>query len=71
MDEALIELAGLSPRLAQVVELRFFAGLSVEETADALGLSPRTVKREWQKARAFLLREVRGEESTDSPDEVP
>jgi DNA-directed RNA polymerase specialized sigma24 family protein len=44
--------------LTRVVEMRFFAGLSVEETADALDCSPRTVKREWRKARAFLYREL-------------
>jgi RNA polymerase sigma factor (TIGR02999 family) len=55
LDEALNELARLNERLARLVELRFFAGLTVEETAEALGISPRTVKRDWQKARAFLL----------------
>ena len=48
------ELAVLDPRQARVVELRFFGGLDVEETADVLGLSARTVKREWQTARAWL-----------------
>lgn len=56
LDEALTALAVNHPRLAQVVELRFFAGLSVEEAAEAMDCSPRTVKREWQKARAFLYR---------------
>jgi RNA polymerase sigma factor (TIGR02999 family) len=55
LDEALTTLGHDYPRLARVVELRFFAGLSVEETADAMDLSPRTVKREWQKARALLF----------------
>jgi RNA polymerase sigma factor (TIGR02999 family) len=54
LETALQELAGLDPRQARVVELRFFGGLDVEETADALGLSARTVKREWQTARAWL-----------------
>lgn len=54
LDEALVRLARQSERLAQVVELRFFGGLSVEETAEALGVSPRTVKRDWRLARAFL-----------------
>lgn len=54
LEEALRELTALDPRQARVVELRFFAGLDVEETADALGLSARTVKREWQTARAWL-----------------
>ena len=63
LDEALTQLATLDPRLARTVELRFFGGLSVEETADALGTSPRTVKRDWRKARALLydaLRNSRG-----------
>ena len=58
LDEALDRLAQLDGRLARVVELRFFAGLSVEETGAALDLSPRTVKREWQKARAWLYRDI-------------
>ena len=56
LDEALVRLEELEPRLAAVVEMRFFGGLSVEETGEALDLSPRTVKRDWQKARAFLYR---------------
>jgi RNA polymerase sigma factor (TIGR02999 family) len=58
LDEALERLEALEPRLARIVELRFFAGLSVEEAAAALALSERTVKREWQKARAFLFHEL-------------
>jgi RNA polymerase sigma factor (TIGR02999 family) len=58
LDEALARLETLDPRLARLVEVRFFAGLSVKETADALGLSERTVKRDWQKARAFLYSEL-------------
>jgi RNA polymerase sigma factor (TIGR02999 family) len=54
LETALQELTVLDPRQARVVELRFFGGLDVEETADALGLSARTVKREWQTARAWL-----------------
>lgn len=54
LDAALDRLASLDDSLSRVVELRFFAGLSVEETADVLGCSPRTVKREWRKARALL-----------------
>lgn len=60
VDEALDRLALLSERLAKVVELRFFCGLSVDETAETLGLNPRTVKRDWQKARAFLYRDLQG-----------
>jgi RNA polymerase sigma factor (TIGR02999 family) len=58
LDEALSRLEGLEPRLSRIVEMRFFAGFSVEETAGALGLSERTVKRDWQKARAFLHAEL-------------
>jgi RNA polymerase sigma-70 factor, ECF subfamily len=59
LDEALERLAALFPRQARVVECRFFAGLSVEETAEALDLAPRTVKRDWSLARAWLYRELR------------
>jgi RNA polymerase sigma factor (TIGR02999 family) len=55
LDGALTELEALSERPARVVELRFFGGLSIEETASAMDISERTVKREWQKARAFLF----------------
>jgi RNA polymerase sigma factor (TIGR02999 family) len=58
VDEALSRLEQIDARLAHVVELRFFGGLSVEESAEALGSSERTVKRDWQKARAFLHREL-------------
>ena len=54
LDEALSHLADQNARLAQVVELRFFAGLSVEETAATLAVAERTVKRDWRLARAFL-----------------
>ncbi len=58
LDEALQRLADLNPRLAQVVECKFFVGLSIEETAEALALSPATVKRDWLAARAWLNREL-------------
>jgi RNA polymerase sigma factor (TIGR02999 family) len=58
LDEALTRLAALQPRLARVVELRFFGGLEVEETAALLDCSPRTVKRDWALARAWLVREL-------------
>jgi RNA polymerase sigma factor (TIGR02999 family) len=54
LDEALTSLASLDERLSRLVELRFFGGLTVEETAGLLGVSGRTVKRDWRKARAFL-----------------
>ena len=67
LDEALEQLQELDPRLVQTVELRFFGGLSVEETADTLGVSPRTVKRDWQRARAFLFRSVSGHDGPEVP----
>lgn len=60
IDEALSRLALLDPDQERVVDLRFFAGLTVEETAHVMGCSPRTVKREWQLARAWLFRELYG-----------
>lgn len=60
IDEALDRLAAIDPQQARVVELRFFSGLSVEETAAALGVSPKTVKRDWSVARAWLRREIGG-----------
>jgi RNA polymerase sigma factor (TIGR02999 family) len=59
LDRALSRLAEVDPRQSQVVELRYFGGLTVEETAAALGISPKTVKREWSVARAWLRREIR------------
>ena len=58
VDAALTRLEELNARLARVVECRFFAGMSVEETADALALSPATVKRDWSVARAWLNKEL-------------
>jgi RNA polymerase sigma factor (TIGR02999 family) len=58
LDTALSRLAALDKRQARIVELRFFGGLSVEETASVIGSSPRTVKRDWQLARAWLRREM-------------
>jgi RNA polymerase sigma factor (TIGR02999 family) len=55
IDQALERLGALDDRLRQIVELRVFCGLSVEQTAEVIGASARTVKREWRKARAFLL----------------
>jgi RNA polymerase sigma factor (TIGR02999 family) len=60
VDRALDDLAGLEPRLAQVVEMRYFAGLSDAEIAEALGLSDRTVRRDWEKARLLLAHALRG-----------
>jgi RNA polymerase sigma-70 factor, ECF subfamily len=65
LDRALAQLAELNPRHAQVVECRFFAGMSVEETAEALGVSARTVKYDWALARAWLF------DALDSEDHGP
>ena len=58
LDEALGRLAELNPRLSQVVEYRFFGGMTEEETAEALGVTDRTVRRDWMKAKAWLSREL-------------
>jgi RNA polymerase sigma factor (TIGR02999 family) len=58
LDDALNTLTGIDARKSKIVELRFFGGLSVEETAEVLGISPRTVKREWSLAQAWLHREL-------------
>jgi RNA polymerase sigma factor (sigma-70 family) len=58
LDEALTRLAAFDPGQAKIVELRYFGGLTVEETAEALSLSPATVKRHWTLARAWLRREL-------------
>ena len=58
LDEALTALAEFDPQQSRIIEMRFFAGLSVEETAEAIGVSPTTIKREWRVARAWLLREL-------------
>ena len=63
VDEALKALGGLSERLVKMVELRFFAGLSIEETAEVMGLDPRTVNRDWRVARALLFRALSGNEA--------
>ena len=57
IDEALTALAQVDPRKAKVVELRFFGGLSVEESAEVLNISPQTVMRDWKTARAWLMAE--------------
>jgi RNA polymerase sigma-70 factor (ECF subfamily) len=64
LDDALTRLAAAEPRWAQVVELRFFAGLEVDEVAGLLGTSTATVKRDWQFARAWLSRELRADHET-------
>ena len=59
LDAALTSLESFNDRLARIVELRFFAGLSVEETAEALAAPPHQIKREWRKARAFLFQAIK------------
>jgi RNA polymerase sigma factor (TIGR02999 family) len=59
LDDALEGLSKIDPRQGRLVELRFFAGLTVEETAEVLQMSPATVKREWTAAKAWLFREIR------------
>ncbi len=58
LDDCLKKLALLDPRQAEIVELRFFGGLSIEETAEAIGVSPATVKREWAMARTWIFRHM-------------
>jgi len=60
LDNAMVALVGLDPRKVQVVEMRFFGGLSVEETAEVLNVSSVTVMRDWSTAKAWLYRELTG-----------
>jgi RNA polymerase sigma-70 factor, ECF subfamily len=60
LDEALSRLEQIDPEQARIVELRYFAGLTIEETADALGMSPATLKRRWALARAWLYQDLSG-----------
>lgn len=66
LDEALKALASFSPRLSQVVELRYFGGLSEEETAEVLKTSSRTIRRDWKLARTWLYRELSRETNDDA-----
>lgn len=67
LDEVLTRLAAIDPEQAHIVELRYFGGLTVEETADAVGVSPATVKRQWAMARAWLKRALEGEQGASAP----
>jgi len=67
LDRALTSLSELDPRKAKVVELRHFGGLSVEETAEVLQISPETAKRDWKMAKAWLLRELTGNTADKTP----
>jgi RNA polymerase sigma factor (TIGR02999 family) len=62
LDEALDRLGKLDAQQSQIIELRYFGGLSIEDTSEFLGISPATVKRSWASARAWLLREMTGKE---------
>jgi RNA polymerase sigma-70 factor, ECF subfamily len=66
VDAALDRLTKLDPRQARIVELRFFGGLSVEETAKIIGVSPKTVKRDWSVARAWLYEDLRVDYGNDA-----
>ena len=59
IDDALTALGSVNPRKVQVVGMRFFGGLDVKETAEALNVSPETVRRDWRLAKAWLRREIR------------
>jgi RNA polymerase sigma factor (TIGR02999 family) len=67
IDDALERLAAVDAEQVRIIELRFFAGLTVEETAHVLGRSPRTVKREWRLAKAWLYRELRQDRPAAGP----
>jgi DNA-directed RNA polymerase specialized sigma24 family protein len=67
LDDALLALEAIHPRKSQVVELRYFGGLSIDETGEALHISPDTVKRDWQFAKLWLLRELSGERPDAQP----
>ena len=67
LDDALASLTSLDPRGARIVELRFFSGLSIEETAEVLAVSSATIKREWSAARAWLYREMRQTSGSGDP----
>lgn len=67
LDEALRRLAALDADLSRLVELRYFGGLTIEETAEALGVSDATVKRAWRRARAWLHRELVGDDAAEAP----
>ena len=67
LDRALTKLEALDPDQARIIELRFFGGLTIEETAMALAVSPATVKREWAVAKGWLFRELTGNSGSSIP----
>jgi RNA polymerase sigma-70 factor, ECF subfamily len=71
VDEALTDLANADPRKARVVELRYFGGLSVEETAEVLRVSPQTVMRDWKLAKLWLIKALRNREVSDAGPRMP
>ena len=66
LDEALVRLAALNPRQSQVVELRYFGGLTEDEAGEVLKISPRTVRSDWRRAKAWLYRELSREVDDDA-----
>lgn len=71
LDQVLVQLAGVDARLARVVELRYFGGLSEGEAAEVLGVTERTVSRDWRKARAFLLARLSLTDGSGDPADLP
>jgi RNA polymerase sigma factor (TIGR02999 family) len=67
LDRALNDLAEFDPQQSRIVELRFFGGLTIEDTSEVLGISPATVKRDWVTARAWLFRAMTGEPTGEAP----
>ena len=65
LDDALTSLEAIDPRKSRIVELRYIGGLNIEETAEALAISPATVQREWRSAKAWLYREIKQGETID------
>ena len=65
LDDALTSLEAIDPRKSRIVELRYIGGLNIEETAEALSISPATVQREWRSAKAWLYREIKQGETID------
>lgn len=66
LDDALTSLAAVDPRKSQIIELRFFGGLNIDETAEMIGLSPTTVQREWRAAKAWLQRFMDGKDPAEN-----
>ena len=71
LDDALLQLEEVDAQMARVVELRYFGGLTIEETASVVGVSPRTVRRDWEAARLWLFRKMGGEQASKGADVEP